>query len=150
MTFIFPSVGKFIIPTDFHIFQRCRAQPPTRRFSPWSTYLRLHPEVAVSRWKSGTANRAVGPGRADGAEGLKVGAEDGAAWGVMKHGWLGHMIGKSNSMGDWDVGMLRCGSFIPLSLSIYLSIYIYIYGGADMLFMGKFIFVYIVLGKVHL
>jgi hypothetical protein len=27
---IFPYIGNFIIPIDFHIFQRGRAQPPTR------------------------------------------------------------------------------------------------------------------------
>jgi hypothetical protein len=26
----FPYIGNVIIPTDFHIFQRGRAQPPTR------------------------------------------------------------------------------------------------------------------------
>ena len=28
--FIFPYIGDVIIPIDFHIFQRGRAQPPTR------------------------------------------------------------------------------------------------------------------------
>ena len=61
-------------------------------------------------------NGAAGPGRADGAEGLKVGAEDGALGGHET--WLSH-IGKSlNSMGR--VGVLRYGSFISLSLYIYI------------------------------
>ena len=32
--FIFPYIGNVIIPTDFHIFQRGRAQPPTRYTTP--------------------------------------------------------------------------------------------------------------------
>jgi hypothetical protein len=30
MNFIFPYIGKFIIPTDFYIFQMGRLKPPTR------------------------------------------------------------------------------------------------------------------------
>ena len=32
---IFPYIGNFIIPIDFHIFQRGRAQPPTRWSESW-------------------------------------------------------------------------------------------------------------------
>ena len=42
INFIFPYIGNFIIPIDFHIFQRGGPGPPTRQFL-WSENLWMSP-----------------------------------------------------------------------------------------------------------
>ena len=55
MNVFFHSVGNFIIPTDFHsIFQRGRAQPPTRngfikqRSHHWAPSFKIHQESSTA------------------------------------------------------------------------------------------------------
>ena len=43
-SFIFPYIGNVIIPADFHIFQRGRAQPPTSLGHPWPSS-KVHAKV---------------------------------------------------------------------------------------------------------
>jgi hypothetical protein len=43
---IFPYIGNVIIPTEFHIFQRARAQPPT---SKWHTVIQKDLEMRPAR-----------------------------------------------------------------------------------------------------
>jgi len=77
-----PSSGNMVMenhPFGKHDFPHRNANFPGLYQDDTGGFPRLPPrsrEAAVSQWKSGTANGAVGPRRADGAGGLKVGTSE--------------------------------------------------------------------------